>query len=77
MKVVVLPTPTGLGFTVGFAEFGQPVTVQANVSPLNFGPILLTNASLAPARLACNGVMLVTAGSEVCGKLAEAVSPAT
>jgi hypothetical protein len=77
VNVTVLPTPTGLGFTVGF-EPGQLLKpAHEKVIPFVFGPILLTKASLAPERLACNGATAGMLGSVATGKFPDAVSPAT
>jgi len=77
--VTELPTPTGVGLTAGFAGtgLGQPIPEHTKLSPFVFGPILLTKASLAPERLACNGATAGRLGSVATGKFPDAASPAT
>ena len=79
----MLPTPTGVGFTVGFDGTGAghpaPLTgtdaLQTKLRrPVTFGPNLLTKASLSPPEEPCSGV---DPGAAATGKLGEKVSPVT
>ena len=68
LKVIWLPTPAGVGVTVGVRLAGHGTVGEKQRAIA--GPTLVTNASGTPGEPVCSAL-------EVVGKLFEEVSPVT